>query len=121
MNKIGNRKISEWVGECKRRNGDCYIGTRCEFTYICSQQAITPHKLVADPPRFTEAQMALLKALWAVGVLEVDDDREYDQVIIYTARGRIGGFKNEGGIELPLNADETLDLAELFGKEEKSE
>ena len=104
--------LGEMQDECKTRIKCC---TGCPYKEVCGE---IPKLLdLTDPPRFTEAQMALLKALWAVGVLELDDDSEYDQVIMYTAHGRIGGFRNKGGIELSLKAGETLDLAELFGKE----
>lgn len=116
--------LGEMQDECSFRGGNCQTiscatvgGDMCVHYKICGKIGKPIDWDLTDPPRFTDAQMALLKALWEVGVLELDDDSEYDQVIMYTAHGRIGGFRNKGGIELSLKAGETLDLAELFGKE----
>lgn len=100
-------------------NKDCM---KCPGLFICEAfdrvGAACPQYLdLTDPPRFTEAQMALLKALYALGVAELEDDPVYDQIIMLTPNGRIGGFKNTVGISLPLHSAETLDLAEMFGKD----
>lgn len=118
--------LGEMQDECIKRMHTCAPdvdgNNECRYFDTCKQMlarcCIPPENWnLTDPPRFTDAQMALLKALYDVGVLELVEDCEYEQVIIYTCNGRVGGFKNKCGIELPLRLGETLDLAELFGKE----
>ena len=69
---------------------------------------------LTDPPRFTEAQMALLKALYGIGVTKIEHDREESFLI---EREGAAGNKFMGVIE--MDNGETLDLAELLGKENK--
>ena len=67
---------------------------------------------LTDPPRFTEAQMALLKGLYACGcvVLNQEDGATSAQ----DKHGEAMWF----GKMLELKSTETLDLAELLGKDE---
>ena len=119
-----NITFGEWQDECDRHvagahKRDC---ASCDprIRSVCQKHddGYFPSALnLTDPPRFTEAQMALLKALYALGVAELEDDPVYDQIIMLTPNGRIGGFKNTVGISLPLHSAETLDLAEMFGKD----
>ena len=89
---------------------------KCEYKNVCSfyKQEGLCHIDLADPPRFTEAQMALLKALWGIGAKKV---RVVGMGIVALS---------EKGLTIYL-ADilreiegETLDLAELFQNESEA-
>lgn len=99
--------LGEMQDECKTRIKCC---TGCPYKEVCGE---IPKLLdLTDPPRFTEAQMALLKALWENGAKKIK----------VVGMGIVA--LNEKGLTIYL-ADilreiegETLDLAELFGKDE---
>ena len=62
-----------------------------------------------DPPRFTEAQMAFLRGVYGMGAVKMKRNGEWTYSIMPN-----GEYMK---IEL-LSDGETLDLAEMFGKEE---
>ena len=112
--------LGEMQDECKRINGNCvglaFVTEDCKYKSVCPFQMQSRKALawdLTDPPRFTEAQMALLKALWENGASKIK----------VVGMGIVA--LNEKGLTIYL-ADilreiegETLDLAELFGKEGK--
>ena len=75
---------------------------------------------LTDPPRFTEAQMALLKALYGIGVNKIQSGAAFDGIYLYTkdlidTAGLI--YSGKIGTSIKLEDGETLDLAELLGKD----
>ena len=110
--------LGEMQDECKKRDGMC-CGIEswdvCAFYNVCPFQMQSSKALawdLSDPPRFNEAQMALLKALRGLGFVSIENIGS-------------GGFKttSEDGKTglfmalLGINYGETLDLAELLGKD----
>ena len=113
--------LGEMQDECIFRGDNCETigGDRCKFFELCATMqtidkgCLTPIMWnLTDPPRFTEAQMALLKALSAIGVERIET--------LDMAAFRMMD-KNERHVSLiraiGLKENETLDLPELFGKE----
>ena len=103
--------LGEMQDECKRVFGGCAlcrVKNECAFCLDVQPAEVD----LTDPPRFTEAQMALLKALSAIGVERIET--------LDMAAFRMMD-KNERHVSLiraiGLKENETLDLAELFGKE----
>lgn len=108
--------LGEMQDECDFRGGDCTTqgGGTCSYFDVCGTMGkFSPLNWeIADPPRFNEAQMALLKALRGLGFVSIENIGS-------------GGFKttSEDGKTglfmalLGINYGETLDLAELLGKD----
>ena len=109
--------LGEMQDECIFRGGNCQTiscatvgGDMCVHYKICGKIGKPIDWDLTDPPRFTDAQMALLKALWENGAKKIK----------VCGMGIVA--LNEKGLTIYL-ADilreiegETLDLAELFGK-----
>ena len=138
--------LGEMQDECKRHGYVYSNGSRIsecakcnpELYDICHAMASENGELLSpaywnltDPPRFTEAQMALLKALWDIGArfLACDSldtgafsERPYfdaetaEWLIDESDNSNVWIFSN--GV-FGLKEMEVLDLAELFGKEGK--
>lgn len=115
--------LGEMQDECKRVGYDCSlcnhnIKSACDqFTDDCDDFNIPMEWDLTDPPRFTEAQMALLKALWDLGVKTITHSG-----VLVDMTGKDGYYLGNfayGRIALKIDEGETLDLAELFGKEGK--
>jgi len=111
--------LGEMQDECKRRNSDCMAHTNCEYRWYCDPilnatelDSITPlSNDLTDPPRFNEAQMALLKALRGLGFISIENIGS-GGFKTTSEDGKTGLFMALLGIEY----GETLDLAELLGK-----
>ena len=115
--------LGEMQDECKKywNNGDFGYCGKCQYmSACCHYERYCPAQLnLTDPPRFNEAQMALLKAFFDIGgVIVRANSISTTNYIVENLNGTsIGaifariGFKLEDG--------ETLDLAELFGKDAK--
>ena len=71
---------------------------------------------LTDPPRFTEAQMAFLRGCYEVGIVGLLRNGDNVRLHFLTAHGTIG-YIHDMGLMIPIKVGETLDLAELFGKE----
>lgn len=112
--------LGEMQDECSFRGDNCETigGDKCKFFELCATMqtidkgCLTPIMWnLTDPPRFNEAQMALLKALRGLGFVSVENIG--------------GGFKttSEDGKTrlfmelLGINYGEKIDLAELLGKD----
>ena len=127
MSRIGQTKIEKLMGACFDRAGEC---EGCVFAEFCDQNEFGSKPkdwFCADPPRFTEAQMALLKALWDIGARFLACD--FVSTGAYSCRPRYDAEICEWQIDADENAwtfengvfglreTEIIDLAELFGKE----
>ena len=111
-------EMQDECGKHKKCQGEC------QFESFCTEQRTLkdPSKWnLTDPPRFNEAQMALLKALWEVGARKfiihpVYDSRwakfeREDRTMIALIELKALGFK-ETDTEY-----EHIYLAELLGKD----
>lgn len=114
--------LGEMQDECKRVGYDCSlcnhnIKSACDqFTDDCDDFNIPMEWDLTDPPRFTEAQMALLRALWELGARSIVETRDG---ISYVRSENRNSFARFNACIVGINDGETLDLAELFGKEGK--
>ena len=107
----------EFKAGCKRNatNGSEVCRT-CEQKPICDQivamEKAPAYWDLSDPPRFNEAQMALLKALYGLDFVSI---KNLGSGAFKTTSkdGKTGMFMEQLGI----GENETLDLAELLGKE----
>ena len=109
--------LGEMQDECKRVKGLCVDG--CKFIDVCPNRCdveTRPSKWdLSDPPRFNEAQMALLKALYGIGVWRLKADACITSMYKFNY-DYIGNFINTL-MGIRIEDGETLDLAELLGKD----
>ena len=112
--------LGEMQDECARIGGICVginkITEDCKYLAVCPYQS-EKRKMCAlnltDPPRFTEAQMELLKALLDNGIKKIS--RKDVITFDFTRNDVIGDGLFLGAVKLEVG--ETLDLAELLGKD----
>ena len=107
--------LGEMQDECKRVFGGCAlcrVKNECAFCLDVQPAEVD----LTDPPRFTEAQMAFLKGCYAIGIVGLLRNGDKVRLHFLTVHGTIG-FLNDMGLMIPIEKNETLDLAELFGKE----
>lgn len=124
MKKRRDITLGEMQDECSKRMHICapdvHGNNECKYFETCKQMRsgvfVKPCPEIwdlSDPPRFNEQQMALLKALSAIGVERIET--------LDMAAFRMMD-KNERHVSLMraigLEENELLDLAELFGKDE---
>ena len=117
--------LGEMQDECSFRGDNCETigGDKCKFFELCATMqtidkgCLTPIMWnLTDPPRFNEEQMALLKAFKGVGAERVritvygQGQRTFDLI------DRFGNAMAFTAI-LGISGYETLDLAELLGKD----
>lgn len=113
--------LGEMQDECKRFTDGLCGGKSCAYQDLCNQivkSGCTPHAWdLTDPPRFNEAQMALLKAFFDIGgVIVRANSISTTNYIVENLNGTsIGAIFERIGFK--LEQGETLDLAELLGKE----
>ena len=93
--------------ECKKRERTCNTEPRCPYLDYCPFQTDdSPRRWnLTDPPRFNEAQLALLKVFY---------DRGFRKVMTGSTRDALVDCIREF---LGIGEDVTLDLAELLGKD----
>ncbi|NCC04797.1 MAG: hypothetical protein EOM37_12345 [Proteobacteria bacterium] len=109
--------LGEMQDECKKywHNGDFGYCGKCNYMGVCCHyERYCPAQLnLADPPRFNEAQMELLKALLDNGIKKISRN----DVITFdlTRNDVIGDGLFLGAVKLEVG--ETLDIAELLGKD----
>ena len=106
--------LGEMQDECKKywNNGNLGSCGKCQYMEVCCHyEAYAPARLnLADPPRFNEAQMALLRGFREIGAKSVQESSGW-----FCALDKNGMQIN---IARSLNlCGETLDLAELLGKD----
>ena len=105
--------------ECLKRSMDCEKGgVVCDYRPIC--HAIKNEMPLvwdlSDPPRFNEAQMALLRALYASGVVKIVFGATNDLLRCLDTEFNMTAGLFWQRIGLPR---EEIDLAELLGKDEE--
>ena len=111
--------LGEMQDECTKIGGICVgiknITEDCKYLAVCPFQS-AKRKMCAlnltDPPRFNEAQMALLRALYGLDFVSI---KNLGSGAFKTTSkdGKTGMFMEQLGI----GENETLDLAELLGKD----
>ena len=113
--------LGEMQDECSFRGDNCETigGDKCKFFELCATMqtidkgCLTPIMWnLTDPPRFNEEQMALLKALYGLDFVSI---KNLGSGAFKTTSkdGKTGMFMEQLGI----GENETLDLAELLGKD----
>lgn len=111
--------LGEMKDECKKywNNGNFGYCGKCQYMRVCCHyERYCPAQLnLTDPPRFTDAQMAFLKGCYGIGIVGIMRSGDGARTHFFTKFETIGWLKNS---EIPLELGETLDLAELFAKEE---
>ena len=115
--------LGEMQDECRRRNAFCGDMGACPYRDFCRETVgdkcgwgdKDPRDWnLADPPRFTEAQMAFLRGCYGIGIVAIMRSGDRAKMHLFTKFETIGVIKNA---EIPLEIGETLDLAELLGKD----
>ena len=115
--------LGEMQDECKKRDGVCCgmdSWESCKFFKVCPFQMQSRKALgwdLTDPPRFNEAQMAFWRGCYGIGIVAVMRSGDGAKMHLFTKFETIGVIKNA---EIPLEIGETLDLAELLGKDGES-
>lgn len=101
--------LGEMQDECKKywNNGNFGYCGKCQYMSVCCHyERYCPAQLnLTDPPRFTEAQMALLKVFY---------DRGFRKVMTGSTTDALADCVR---MFLGVGENETLDLAELLGKD----
>jgi hypothetical protein len=115
--------LGEMQDECQFRDCDCttHGGGTCDYFDVCESMHNKKDNFqspydwdLTDPPRFNEQQMALLKALYASGVVKIAFGTTNDLLRCLDAERDMAAGLFWEKIGLPR---EELDLAELIGKE----
>ena len=115
--------LGEMKDECIFRGDNCETigGDRCKFFELCATMqtidkgCLTPIMWnLTDPPRFTDAQMAFFRGCYGIGIVAIMRSGDGAKMHLFTKFETIGFIKNA---EIPLEIGETLDLAELLGKD----
>lgn len=128
--------LGEMQDECKKRSGLCSDGmpTQCQYSKICdsmlkrieTENGDYAHNEwrspidwnLTDPPRFNEAQMALLSGMYAAGIkylnVAIRTDGKVDA--LNARKESVMRFEKEL-IGITDGTPRTLDLAELLGKD----
>ena len=118
--------LGEIQDECKRKK-KCQ---ECDYKEVCparsGNEEIPERWNLTDPPRFTEAQMALLKAWRDAGAMAAQlthDVAGMDSIFFYSFSKPLQieycmGFVKNSKVLVGLDFNgEILDLAELLGKD----
>lgn len=125
MKPRADTTFREFKAGCKRNatNGS-EVCRKCEQKPLCDEIVVMEkapaYWNLTDPPRFNEQQMALLKALYGIGVNKIQSGAAFDGIYLYTkdlidTAGLI--YSGKIGTSIKLEDGETLDLAELLRKE----
>lgn len=110
--------LGEMQDECKRFTDGLCGGKSCAYQDLCNQMksGYTPHAWdLTDPPRFNEQQMAAIRKSYESGVLSIT---RHDGMVCYQLNDFMISLTDNGIVNL-LEIGETLDLAELLGKDEQ--
>jgi len=107
--------LGEMQDECKKHVA-LFECKDCPYESWCGASSPDGWDL-SDPPRFNEAQMALLNGYYAIGVRSII---ETDSVEFISLRGESGcvlGIVYRSFLPEDVQKELPLDLAELFGKD----
>ena len=110
--------LGEMQDACKK-SGCC---AKCDYRLFCPTMTDHPPADfdLTDPPRFTEAQMAFWKQWIAWGARYAMENKDFPHIIEFMREGGMSVgkvFHYDVLTGISLNKDETLDLAELLGKD----
>ena len=118
--------LGEMQDECSFRGDNCETigGDKCKFFELCATMqtidkgCLTPIMWnLADPPRFNEAQMAFWRGWHAMGAGLVTRFDEGHMVFSTICGDDLGTIERYFDIVDIMEKGETLDLAELLGKD----
>ena len=119
--------LGEMQDECKKywNNGNLGSCGKCQYMSICCHyEDYAPAKLnLTDPPRFNEAQMAFWRGWYGIGAVfahRSDATNSSRCVHIRDAEYNYLGYLQIEYDALPIKCGETIDLAELLGKDGES-
>ena len=111
--------LGEIQDECKRKK-KCQ---ECDYKEVCparsGNEEIPERWNLTDPPRFNEAQMAFWKGLYELGVnfVKMADDGWLLRMAPSRNAENCSAMMVIIGIQIGLEKEEELDLAELLGKD----
>ena len=110
--------LGEMQDECKRVLGCCIDGG-CRVRSVCPTYLhLAPDAIdLTDPPRFNEAQMAFWRGWYAMGAKFVRRWKVGHITFLNEYGDTIGTIERHLDLADVLEVDETLDLAELLGKD----
>ena len=112
--------LGEMQDECKMHThcGGCKY---CSTCFQSGEKLIAPNRIdLTDPPRFNESQMAFWKQWIAWGARYAMENKDFPHIIEFMREGGMSVgkvFHYDVLTGISLNKDETLDLAELLGKD----
>ena len=118
--------LGEMQDECSFRGDNCETigGDKCKFFELCATMqtidkgCLTPIMWnLTDPPRFNEAQMAFWRGWYAMGAKFVRRWKVGHITFLNEYGDTIGTIERHLDLADVLEVDETLDLAELLGKD----
>ena len=113
--------LGEMQDECKKywNNGNLGSCGKCQYMSICCHyEDYAPAKLnLTDPPRFNEAQMAFWRGWYAMGAKFVRRWKVGHITFLNEYGDTIGTIERHLDLADVLEVGETLDLAELLGKD----
>ena len=115
--------LGEMQDECRRFDSPLCGGNKCAYQDLCNQMksGCTPHAWnLTDPPRFNEAQMAFWRGWYGIGAVfahRSDATNSSRCVHIRDAEYNYLGYLQIEYDALPIKCGETIDLAELIGKD----
>ena len=110
--------LGEIQDECKRKK-KCQ---ECDYKEVCPARSGNEEMPelwnLTDPPRFTEAQMAFWRGWYAIGARHAYHMIDIDRVYMFDGSGAFPkGQVLSTTVDTGLKKGETLDLAELLGKD----
>ena len=113
--------LGEMQDECAKRT-ECCSPDECKYYSVCAfTHRIAPSKInLTDPPRFNEAQMAFWRGWYGIGAVfahRSDATNSSRCVPIRDAEYNYLGYLQIEYDALPIKCGETIDLAELIGKD----
>ena len=116
--------LGEMQVECKKywNNGNLGSCGKCQYMEVCCHyEDYAPARLnLTDPPRFNEQQMALLNVLWNMGARIAYQLENTTMFYRKAAKDEQVAVIYNRVIDFALQDGETLDLAELLGKDGES-
>jgi len=119
--------LGEMQDECRRRNAFCGDMGACPYRDFCHETVGDkcgwgdkgPRDWnLTDPPRFNEAQMAFWRGWYAIGARHAYHMIDIDRVYMFDGSGAFPkGQVLSTTVDTGLKKGETLDLAELLGRD----